>query len=75
MGRGRVRMAKAKAEMVRNQIEQDEIDFRHAVYTLIEQFHNQRNQCAVAARPGRSPNAAMRSRWRISGAERFRSRR
>ena len=50
MGRGRVRMAKAKAEMVRNQIEQDEIDFRHAVYTLIEQFHNQRNQCAVAAR-------------------------
>lgn len=75
MGRGRVRMAKAKAEMVRNQIEQDEIDFRHAVYTLIEQFHNQRNQCAVAAGPGRSPNAAMRSRWRISGAERFRSRR
>ena len=50
MGKGRVRMAKAKAEMVRNQIEQNEIDFRHAVYTLIEQFHNQRNQCAVAAR-------------------------
>lgn len=50
MGKGRVRMAKAKAEMVRNQIEQNEIDFRHTVYTLIEQFHNQRNQCAVAAR-------------------------
>lgn len=50
MGRGRVRMAKAKAEMVRSQIEQDEIDYRHTVYTLIEQFHNQRNQCAVAAR-------------------------
>ncbi len=50
MGKGRVRMAKAKAEMVRNQIEQNEIDFRHAVFTLIEQFHNQRNQCAVAAR-------------------------
>lgn len=50
MGRGRVRMARAKAEMVRNQIEQDEIDYRHAIFTLIEQFHNQRNQCAVAAR-------------------------
>lgn len=50
MGKGRVRMARAKAEMVRNQIEQDEADYRHTLYTLIEQFHNQRNQCAVAAR-------------------------
>ena len=48
MGKGRVRMAKAKAEMIHNQIEQAEIDFRHAVYSLIEQFYNQRNQCAVA---------------------------
>ena len=48
MGKGRVRMAKAKAEMLHNQIEQDQIDYRHAVYTLIEQFYNQRNQCAVA---------------------------
>lgn len=50
MGKGRVRMARAKSEMVRSQIEQDEADYRHTIYTLIEQFHNQRNQCAVAAR-------------------------
>lgn len=50
MGKGRVRMARAKAEMVRSQIEQERVDFRHAVYTLIQQFHNQRNQCAVARR-------------------------
>lgn len=50
MGKGRVRMARARADVVRNQIEQDEIDYRHAIYTLIEQFHNQRNQCAVAGR-------------------------
>lgn len=50
MGKGRVRMAKAKAEMIRSQIEQDETDYRHMLFTLIEQFHNQRNQCAVAVR-------------------------
>ena len=50
MGKGRVRMARAKAEIVRNRIEQEEIDYRHEIYTLIEQFLNQRNQCAVAGR-------------------------
>ncbi len=50
MGKGRVRMARAKAEMIHSQIEQAEIDYRHAVYSLVEQFYNQRNQCAVAAR-------------------------
>ena len=50
MGKGRVRMAKAKAEMVRSQIEQEQIDYRRTLYTLIEQFHNQTNQCAVARR-------------------------
>ena len=50
MGKGRVKMAKARAEMVRSQIEQREIDFRHEIYTLIEQFTNQRNQCDVARR-------------------------
>ena len=50
MGKGRVRMAKAKAEVVRNQIEQEEIDYRQELYTLISQFYNQRNQCAVARR-------------------------
>lgn len=48
MGKGRVRMAKAHAEMVRSQIEQETIDFRRSVYMLIEQLHNQRNQCEVA---------------------------
>ncbi len=32
-GQRRARMAKAKAEMLHNQIEQDQIDYRHAVYT------------------------------------------
>lgn len=50
MGRGRVRMAKARSEMVRSQIEQEQIDYQQAIYTLIEQFHNQRNQCLVAHR-------------------------
>lgn len=50
MGKGRVKMAKARAEMARSQIEQREIDFRHEIYTLIEQFTNQRNQCDVARR-------------------------
>ena len=44
------RMAKARAEMTRSQIEQAEIDYRHEVYTLLEQFTNQRNQCEVSRR-------------------------
>ena len=50
MGKGRVKMAKANAEMVRSQIEQEEIDYRRQIYTLIEQFANQRNQCYMARR-------------------------
>lgn len=50
MGKGRVRMARARSELVRSQIEQEEVDFRREIYTLLEQFHNQRNQCAVAER-------------------------
>ncbi|MBQ2033925.1 MAG: TolC family protein, partial [Alistipes sp.] len=50
MGKGRVKMAKARAEMIRSQVEQEEIDFRHEIYTRIEQFANQRNQCEVARR-------------------------
>jgi outer membrane protein TolC len=50
MGKGRVKMAKARAEMTRSQIEQAEIDYRHEVYTLLEQFTNQRNQCEVSRR-------------------------
>lgn len=50
MGKGRVRMAKAQAEMIRSQIEQDQIDYRLEILKLLEQFDNQRNQCSVAAR-------------------------
>lgn len=50
MGKGRVKMAKAKAEMVRSQVEQEEIDYRHEIYTLLEQFAAQYNQCYVARR-------------------------
>lgn len=48
MGKGRVRMAKARADIVRSQIEQAEVDYRREVYTELEQFRNQRNQCSVA---------------------------
>ena len=50
MGKGRVQMAKARADMTRSQIEQEEVDYRHELYTLIERFSNQRQQCAVARR-------------------------
>jgi outer membrane protein TolC len=36
--------------MTRSQIEQEEVDYRHELYTLIERFSNQRQQCAVARR-------------------------
>lgn len=50
MGKGRVKMAKARAEMIRSTIEQAEIDYRHEIYTLLEQFINQRNHCEVSRR-------------------------
>ena len=62
MGKGRVRMARARSELVRSQIEQEEVDFRREIYTLLEQFHNQRNQCAVAERAPRGGRTPLQRR-------------
>lgn len=48
MGRGRVRMAKAKAEVVKSQIEQDEIDFKKSLFMLVQQLESQRQQCDLS---------------------------
>lgn len=48
MRKGRVKMAQAKAEVIKNQIEQNEIDYKRGIYMLVEQFYNQRNQVLVS---------------------------
>lgn len=48
MGRGRVRMAKARAEVVKSQVEQDEIDFRKTLFMIVQQIESQRQQCRLA---------------------------
>lgn len=50
MGRGRVRMAEARSELARTEAEQKENDFRREIFTLTEQFNNQRSQFEVARR-------------------------
>ena len=48
MGRGRVKMAEARSELARTEAEQKENDFRREIFTLTEQFNNQRSQFEVA---------------------------
>lgn len=48
MGRGRVRMAEANSEFARTKAEQKENDFRREIFTITEQFNNQRSQFEVA---------------------------
>lgn len=50
MGRGRVKMAEARSELARTEAEQKENDFRRELFTLTEQFNNQRSQFEVALR-------------------------
>ncbi len=49
-GQGRVKKAKAAAEVTRASVEQAENDFRRNVFTSVGQFNNQKNQCSVSRR-------------------------
>lgn len=50
LGEGRVKKAKAEAELVRAEVEQAENDFRQTVFTAVGQFNNQKRQCQVSRR-------------------------
>ena len=49
-GRGNVRMAEARAQTTRNELEQSLIDYRQDLYTQVMQFNDQRSQCEIARR-------------------------
>lgn len=50
LGQGRVKKAKANAEVVRAEVAQAENDYRRNVFTAVGQFNNQRQQCQVSRR-------------------------
>lgn len=50
LGKGRVKMAKAKAETTRNSLQQSMIDFRQDLLTQVMQFNNQNSQCEISKR-------------------------
>ena len=49
-GRGNVRMAEARAQTTRYELEQSLIDYRQELYTQVMQFNDQRSQCEIARR-------------------------
>ena len=53
LGRGRVKEAQAKAEVVKAQVEQAENDYRRQVFTAVGQFNSQRAQCMASERASR----------------------
>ncbi len=56
LGKGRVMMAKAQAETVRNQIEQAIIDYRQDIYTQVLQFNSQYDQYQLSERANKIAN-------------------
>ena len=48
LGRGKVQKAKAAQEVVKAQVQQSENDYRRQLYTAVNQFNNQRQQCLVS---------------------------
>ena len=48
LGKGKVQKAKAAQEVVRAQVQQSENDYRRQLYTAVNQFNNQRQQCLVS---------------------------
>ena len=50
MGKGRIKEAKAKADVVRAEVEQAENDYRRNIFTAVGQFNNQRQQCIASRR-------------------------
>ena len=50
LGEGRVRQAKAKADVVKAEVEQAENDYKRKVFTAVGQFNSQKSQCTVSKR-------------------------
>lgn len=50
LGKGKVQKAKAAQEVTKAQVRQSENNYRREIYTSVEQFNNQRNQCNVSKR-------------------------
>ena len=50
LGKGRVKEAQAKAEVVKAQVAQAESDYRRKVFTAVGQFNSQRAQCMASQR-------------------------
>ena len=48
LGKGKVQKAKAAQEVVKAQVQQSENDYRRQLYTAVNQFKNQRQQCLVS---------------------------
>lgn len=48
LGRGKVQKAKAAQEVVKAQVQQSENDYRRQLFTAVNQFNNQRQQCLVS---------------------------
>ena len=48
LGRGKVQKAKAAQEVVKAQVQQSENDYRRQLFTAVNQFNNQRQQCMVS---------------------------
>lgn len=48
LGKGKVQKAKAAQEVVRAQVQQSENDYRRQLFTAVNQFNNQRQQCLVS---------------------------
>lgn len=67
MGRGKVRMAKARRDVVSSQLEQSETVYRQEVLTLVKRLQYQYGQCLIA----RKAREVARQRYAAS-LERFR---
>ena len=50
LGKGKVQKAKAAQEVVKAQVQQNENDYRRQMFTAVNQFNNQRQQCMVSER-------------------------
>lgn len=53
LGKGRVKMAQSREDVVRTQVEQAYIDHRQEVMMNVFEFNNQRHQCEIAAKADR----------------------
>lgn len=62
MGRGRVKMAKAKSDVVHNKIMQAFTDYQQDVFMEVMQFNGQRRQCELSKRA----NVVANDRYRIT---------